>query len=176
MSNEDFHRLPVEFTAELVQQLEDALVKIGIWETANLHIGDYRINDLTEGLRKAAKAARHLRDGINYPEQIAARKNLLSSLGYPPEEIAEAKAGKATIATAQIRRGTLPWETVGTNEDPHKAAELLAIDMQKNGLRYSELYGKQGHLADLENGFVLSADNGVSFRVVRAGEDLTDGE
>lgn len=173
-SDVDFHRLPVDFTAALERQLEEALVTIKAWESEHRDVQDYRIDDLTEGLRLARKAAQHLRDGVNYPEQIAARKGLLAKLGYdaPVEEDGK----KATIATAQIRYGSKPWETVGTNEDPRKAAELLGNDMQKNGLRYGELYGKQGHFADLENGFVLSANNGVSFRVVRAGEDLTDGE
>jgi hypothetical protein len=129
-------------------------------------VADYRLTGATASLREALRLTRELADGTT-KELDAVRAQIANDPQHPlynPE-----------VFTAQVRRGTLPWKTTGTKADAKEAAELLGIVMQENGLRYSELYGKHGHFQDLIDGHVLTADNGVSFRVVRPGED-TAGE
>jgi hypothetical protein len=42
--------------------------------------------------------------------------------------------------------------------------------MQRRGLRYGEL---AAHIADLENGDVLSAEDGTEYRILAPGQEIT---
>lgn len=64
------------------------------------------------------------------------------------------------------------WRTVGTSEKSgHDAAwGTLTDDMQRRGLRYGEL---AAHIADMENGDVLSAEDGTEYRILKPGQEIT---
>jgi hypothetical protein len=81
---------------------------------------------------------------------------------------------KATSFWAQVRdnhEGS-GWRTVGTSEQSaHDAAwGSLADEMQRRGLRYSEL---TDHIADMERGEELSAEDGTQFRILAPGQEVT---
>jgi hypothetical protein len=64
------------------------------------------------------------------------------------------------------------WRTVGTSDESgHEAAwGAMTGDMQRRGLRYGEL---AAHIADLENGDVLSAEDGTEYRILAPGQEIT---
>jgi hypothetical protein len=79
------------------------------------------------------------------------------------------KKGTATSSyTAGQARysGDLSWRTFGTNSNAYDAGMTLAEEMQRHGLRYGEIGGESGHIADMINGEVLSADDGTEFRII----------
>jgi hypothetical protein len=63
------------------------------------------------------------------------------------------------------------WRTVGTSEKSgHDAAwGTLTDDMQRRGLRYGEL---AAHIADMENGDVLTAEDGTEYRILKPGQEI----
>lgn len=63
------------------------------------------------------------------------------------------------------------WRALGTANEPYEAGQKLADEMQRHGLRYSEIGGESGHIADMVNGEELSADDGTLFRVVDLSEE-----
>uniref|UniRef100_A0AAU3I6N3 Uncharacterized protein n=1 Tax=Streptomyces sp. NBC_01393 TaxID=2903851 RepID=A0AAU3I6N3_9ACTN len=81
------------------------------------------------------------------------------------------RTDKATSHWAQIKGnyGGATWRTVGTSvRSGHDAAwGTQVLDMQRRGLRYSEL---SGHIADMENGAVLSAEDGTEYRILKPGQ------
>jgi hypothetical protein len=82
----------------------------------------------------------------------------------------------ATVAPAhwaQIkdRHEGAGWRTVGTSEKSgHDAAwGTLTNDMQHRDFRYGEL---AAHIADMENGDVLSAEDGTEYRILKPGQEI----
>jgi hypothetical protein len=63
------------------------------------------------------------------------------------------------------------WRTVGTSDESgHDAAwGVLTDDMQRRDFRYGEL---AAHIADMENGDVLSADDGTEYRLLKPGQEI----
>jgi hypothetical protein len=63
------------------------------------------------------------------------------------------------------------WRTVGTSEKSgHDAAwGALTDEMQRRGLRYGEL---AAHIADMENGDELGAEDGTGFRILKPGQEI----
>jgi hypothetical protein len=63
------------------------------------------------------------------------------------------------------------WRTVGTSDKSgHDAAwGALTDDMQRRDFRYGEL---AAHIADMENGDVLSADDGTEYRLLKPGQEI----
>ncbi|MFE9525164.1 hypothetical protein [Streptomyces sp. NPDC006631] len=74
-------------------------------------------------------------------------------------------------AQIQDRRDGALWRTVGTSEKSgHDAAwGRLTDEMQRKGLRYSEL---SAHIADMEAGEELTAEDGTGFRIVTPGQTI----
>lgn len=66
--------------------------------------------------------------------------------------------------TMTPRRGE--WITVGTDEDAYRAGWKMAGEMQDHGLRYGEIGGEHGHIADMVAGEVLTAEDGAQFRII----------
>jgi hypothetical protein len=63
------------------------------------------------------------------------------------------------------------WRTVGTGDTGHDAAwGGLTNEMQRRGLRYGEL---AAHIADMENGAELGAEDGTMFRILKPGQKVT---
>lgn len=64
------------------------------------------------------------------------------------------------------------WQTVGASHTSgHDAAwGNLTNEMQRKGLRYGEL---AAHIADMENGEELMAEDGTQFRILKEGQDAT---
>jgi hypothetical protein len=81
---------------------------------------------------------------------------------------------KATSFWAQIKDSHegAGWRTVGTSDKSgHDAAwGALTDDMQRRHLRYGEL---AAHIADMENGDVLSAEDGTEYRILKPGQEIT---
>jgi hypothetical protein len=81
---------------------------------------------------------------------------------------------KATSFWAQIKDNHegAGWRTVGTSDESgHEAAwGAMTGDMQRRGLRYGEL---AAHITDLENGDVLSAEDGTEYRILKPGQEIT---
>jgi hypothetical protein len=63
------------------------------------------------------------------------------------------------------------WRTVGASEKSgHDAAwGTLTEDMQRRGLRHGEL---AAHIADMENGDVLTAEDGTEYRILKPGQEI----
>jgi hypothetical protein len=75
------------------------------------------------------------------------------------------------LAQVQDRRDGALWRTVGTSEKSgHDAAwGRLTNEMQQRGLYYSEL---AAHIADMEAGEELAAEDGTGFRILAPGQDV----
>jgi hypothetical protein len=86
----------------------------------------------------------------------------------------ENKTDMAPAYWAQVkgRHEGAGWYTVGSSEkDGHDAAwGELTNEMQRRGLRYGEL---AAHIADMENGHELGAEDGTMFRILKPGQEIT---
>jgi hypothetical protein len=86
----------------------------------------------------------------------------------------ENRTGRAVTHLAQLKEAYegSTWRTVGMSEKSgHDAAwGRLTNEMQHRGLRYGEL---SAHIADMENGEELVAEDGTGFRIVAPGQDVT---
>jgi hypothetical protein len=80
----------------------------------------------------------------------------------------------APVHWAQIkdRHEGAGWRTVGTSEKSgHDAAwGALTDEMQRRDFRYGEL---SAHIADMENGEELVAEDGTQFRILKPGQEIT---
>lgn len=79
----------------------------------------------------------------------------------------------AATFTAQVRdnhEGAL-WRTVGSSllSTEDAAWGRLTNEMQQRGLYYSEL---AAHIADMEAGEELAAEDGTGFRILAPGQEL----
>jgi hypothetical protein len=80
---------------------------------------------------------------------------------------------KATSYWAQIkdRHEGAAWRTVRTANSAHEASwGALTDDMQHRGLRYGEL---AGHIDDMANSEVLTAEDGTQYRILKPGQEIT---